>query len=188
MRNDYLMHYGVKGMKWGVRRYQNKDGSLTAEGKEQKMYADRTRRSAKTKEDMDRLYNKLSREDKKLLGDDNGAKEWLTIQEGEYVVKRMMKKIGNEPVSAIDIMTTTKNGHLTVAIMTDPNSRGSGYASELVAKGVKWYDKNKKRLHATSLSWGAYQSNTASKRIAEKSGFKYNKKASSDDWAVYDYH
>ncbi len=27
------MHYGVKGMKWGVRRYQNKDGSLTDLGK-----------------------------------------------------------------------------------------------------------------------------------------------------------
>lgn len=32
--NEYILkHYGVKGQKWGVRRYQNKDGSLTAEGK-----------------------------------------------------------------------------------------------------------------------------------------------------------
>lgn len=28
-----LYHHGIKGMKWGVRRYQNKDGTLTAAGK-----------------------------------------------------------------------------------------------------------------------------------------------------------
>lgn len=28
-----LRHWGIKGMKWGVRRYQNRDGSLTAEGR-----------------------------------------------------------------------------------------------------------------------------------------------------------
>lgn len=30
---DELMHYGVKGMRWGVRRYQNADGTLTSAGK-----------------------------------------------------------------------------------------------------------------------------------------------------------
>ena len=33
MENNYLQHHGVKGMKWGKRRYQNKDGSLTDAGK-----------------------------------------------------------------------------------------------------------------------------------------------------------
>lgn len=33
IKTDELKHHGIKGMKWGVRRYQNKDGSLTPEGK-----------------------------------------------------------------------------------------------------------------------------------------------------------
>lgn len=37
MEYNELYHHGIKGMKWGVRRYQNKDGSLTAAGKK-RMY------------------------------------------------------------------------------------------------------------------------------------------------------
>lgn len=33
VRDDQIVHYGIRGMKWGVRRYQNDDGSLTSAGK-----------------------------------------------------------------------------------------------------------------------------------------------------------
>lgn len=36
MENNALYHHGTKGMRWGIRRYQNKDGSLTPAG--QKRY------------------------------------------------------------------------------------------------------------------------------------------------------
>ena len=33
MSSNELTHHGIKGMRWGVRRYQNKDGSLTKAGR-----------------------------------------------------------------------------------------------------------------------------------------------------------
>lgn len=51
MEYDYeLYHHGIKGMKWGIRRYQKKDGSLTPAGK--KRYSDNPelkRQKAETK-------------------------------------------------------------------------------------------------------------------------------------------
>ena len=34
----YLMHHGILGMKWGIRRYQKKDGTFTRAGKRHRQY------------------------------------------------------------------------------------------------------------------------------------------------------
>lgn len=39
LMDTYIYHHGIKGMKWGIRRYQNKDGSLTPAGKKRRMGA-----------------------------------------------------------------------------------------------------------------------------------------------------
>ena len=38
--NGELYHHGIKGMRWGVRRYQNKDGTLTPTGKKRRLGID----------------------------------------------------------------------------------------------------------------------------------------------------
>lgn len=57
MSNE-LYHWGIKGMKWGVRRYQNKDGTLTPAGKMRYDDSD-----SETTKKAKRDYNELSDQD-----------------------------------------------------------------------------------------------------------------------------
>ena len=80
MENE-LMHWGIKGMKWGVRRYQNKDGSLTPAGK--KRYDNEM---AKLKEEEKIAKNKL-RTQAKLNKLDEKRKEIEALKSGKPITK-----------------------------------------------------------------------------------------------------
>ena len=56
----YLEHHGIKGQKWGIRRYQNPDGSLTEEGKKRYLNSDGSLTKAGKKE-YDKANKKIDR-------------------------------------------------------------------------------------------------------------------------------
>lgn len=65
MANE-LIHYGILGMKWGVRRYQNKDGSLTAAGKKRYSEDEKTKVSSSKKKISEMSNEELRKEIERL--------------------------------------------------------------------------------------------------------------------------
>lgn len=64
MNNNYIIHWGIKGQRWGIRRYRNKDGSLTPAG-ERRYNRSNTDADKWVREDLVRTKN-LTKEAKNL--------------------------------------------------------------------------------------------------------------------------
>ena len=57
-QREELYHHGMKGQKWGLRRFQYEDGSLTSEGRQRYGYGEARKRMTSAKENLENLRNK----------------------------------------------------------------------------------------------------------------------------------
>ena len=61
MSEQYLYHYGIKGQKWGVRRFQNEDMSLTPAGKERYGVGEKNKFDARAQKHIDKIATSKTR-------------------------------------------------------------------------------------------------------------------------------
>lgn len=113
MENRSLTHAGVKGMRWGVRRYQNKDGSLTPAGKNRynrmsedaKTAASLKKKSVKSMSnaELKKLNERIRLEQEYSRLNPGAIKKGLAIAGGVAAGLGTMVAIHNNGKQAIDI-------------------------------------------------------------------------------------
>ena len=97
MESEELQHHGIKGQKWGVRRYQNEDGSLTSEGLARKKKMERLANDERLskKERKAAKYGAADAKDKATIIAKNTAVKVLTkeaVTKGRnYMIKDLLE-------------------------------------------------------------------------------------------------
>lgn len=172
-KKDCIAHHGIKGQKWGVRRYRNRDGTLTEAGKRRAYYRNRVVRELSYVDDVNQIARSLPAEDKRLLGMSSNEREWIDKDNVTDIVSNIAKTFieyhGQVPVSFLEIWET-RDGVGEISVATDPRYRGSGVTSKNIQNAIKWFE-SKRNTRINELQWNNLTENQKSADVAERYGF-----------------
>lgn len=163
--SEILQHHGIKGMKWGVRRFQQKDGSLTPQGRKRYGGEDGTERK------------KLSTAGKAAVGaaaaagivltaylvKQHGAKKAAELaakaEQGKRTVEQLQKStsVFSTPVSQLRTAGPSPSGNVQQTVKTVASATKQASASKPppaydFAALMKQNDELLKKMYADLLS------------------------------------
>ena len=147
----YLQHHGILGQKWGVRRFQNYDGSLTAKGKQRELKSARQYKRALNRVDQGlaeerRDYGdersvaiKLRRKSDRLLTKAGNVIDTNPNKADRYYSKidKLKKKVNEHDAKANAHMSNIIKGQeLTERLLNEASSKGYTVTQKLTARNV----------------------------------------------------
>ncbi|MCM1578145.1 MAG: hypothetical protein NC078_05020 [Ruminococcus sp.] len=173
--NETLYHHGIKGQKWGVRRYQNPDGSLTAAGKQR--YLSQNTLSLQKKAQKYEHTNAAKaakfaqRAERSAELDDNffGANK---MSSGKRLVADFMTGFGKTSYDVIRSTGVSKGKSLALTLLGGPISAlavRNNYIKQDERHSGRSSTVNNSQPHVSSGNSSVRQTSTAAKRPANTS-------------------
>ena len=129
---DYyrLYHHGIKGQKWGIRRFQNEDGTLTAEGR-QRYEVDSSGRMSERGKAIYKMDHKGYKKDAKLAAQEARRQERITKAKASSNVGATAKGVAKGAAAGLGVGGAVAGGLFLASAVAGMSTKTSSLVNSL---------------------------------------------------------